>query len=270
MMQKPKRRTALRIWCGTQYYCLRRCLLWLSGKYRLAKMRQETALSYEYIHHQTLLLRRLKGAEMYLQHNKVKNLELAAARINGIMIMPGETFSYWRLIGKPTKSKGYLPGMELFYGQVREGIGGGLCQLSNLLYWMALHSPLTVTERYRHSYDVFPDANRTIPFGCGATCVYNYRDLMLTNNTGCPFQIRVWLDGGYLHGQILGKAKPSFTYEIYEREHYIQMELFGKYSRNNVIARRVYDLDGELVDDEYITENHALMMYDPMLEDREP
>ena len=44
------------------------------------------------------------------------------------------------------------------------------------------------------------------------------------------------------------------------------MELFGKYSRNNVIARRVYDLDGNQVDDEYITENHALMMYDPMIE----
>ena len=264
-MQKPKRRTVLRIWCGTQYYCLQRHLLWLSGKYRLATKRHQTVLPYEYIHHQTPLLRKLKGADMYLQHNKVKNLELAAARINGTMIRPGETFSYWKLIGRPTKRKGYLPGMELFYGQIREGIGGGLCQLSNLLYWMALHSPLMVTERYRHSYDVFPDANRTIPFGCGATCVYNYRDLMLTNNTGFSFQIRVWLDGEFLHWQILGEARPSFTYEIYEREHYMQLELFGKYSRNNVIARRVYDLDGELVDDEYITENHALMMYDPMI-----
>lgn len=266
MMQKPKKRSSYRIWCGTQYYRLRRYLLWFGGKYQFAKKRQDVSLPYEYIHHQTPLLRRLKGADMYLQHNKVKNLELAVARINGIVIQPGETFSYWKLIGKPTKRKGYLPGMELFCGQIREGIGGGLCQLSNLIYWMALHSPLTVTERYRHSYDVFPDSNRVIPFGCGATCVYNYRDLMLKNETGFPFQINVWLEDGHLHGRICGEARPSFTYQIYEREHYMQMELFGKYSRNNVIARRVFDLEGNQVDDEYITENHALMMYDPMIE----
>ena len=265
MMQKPKKRTTFRIWCGTQYYRVRRHLLWLGGKYKFASVKTKKDLPYEYIHHQTPLLRKLKGADMYLQHNKVRNLKLAVERLNGIVIYPGETFSYWKLIGKPTKRKGYLPGIELFYGQVREGIGGGLCQLSNLLYWMALHSPLTVTERYRHSYDVFPDANRTIPFGCGATCVYNYRDLMLTNHTGYPFQIKLWLDDTCLHGQILGEVRPSFTYEIYEREHYMQLELFGKYSRNNVIARKVYDLDGKPVADEYITENHALMMYEPML-----
>lgn len=44
---------------------------------------------------------------------------------------------------------------------------------------MALHTPLTVTERHRHGYDVFPDAERTIPFGSGATCFYNYGDLMI-------------------------------------------------------------------------------------------
>ena len=108
--------------------------------------------------HKTPLFRQLKDVEMWLQHNKVKNLEIASQKINGILIKPGETFSYWRLIGKPTKRKGYVDGMILFYGKIMTGIGGGLCQLSNLIYWMTLHSPLTVTERYRHSYDVFPDS----------------------------------------------------------------------------------------------------------------
>ena len=57
--------------------------------------------------------------------------------------------------------------MVLFLGQIGGDIGGGLCQLSNLIFWMTLHTPLTVTERYRHSHDVFPDANRTQPFGSG-------------------------------------------------------------------------------------------------------
>jgi vancomycin resistance protein VanW len=71
--------------------------------------------------------------------------------------------SYW----KADEKKGYVDGMVLFYGSFRKGIGGGLCQLSNLLYWITLHTPLKVTERHQHSYDVFPEANRTQPFGIG-------------------------------------------------------------------------------------------------------
>ncbi len=121
---------------------------------------------------------------MWMQYNKIVNLKIAVEKLNGIILFPGETFSYWKLIGKPTRGgKGYVEGMTLFYGGFKPGIGGGLCQLSNLIYWMALHTPLVVTERHRHSYDVFPDSNRTQPFGSGATCVYNYRDLQIFNGT---------------------------------------------------------------------------------------
>ena len=53
---------------------------------------------------------------MDLQRNKIVNLRLAAARLDGILLRPGETFSYWKLIGKPTRRKGYLDGMVLFLG----------------------------------------------------------------------------------------------------------------------------------------------------------
>lgn len=104
---------------------------------------------------------------MVWQENKVTNLKLAVKRLDGLILYPGETFSYWKRIGKPTARKGYKEGMVLFLGQIGGDIGGGLCQLSNLIFWMTLHTPLTVTERYRHSHDVFPDANRTQPFGSG-------------------------------------------------------------------------------------------------------
>ena len=64
--------------------------------------------------------------------------------------------------------------------------GGRPVQMTNLLYWMTLHTPLTVTERWRHGYDVFPDSNRTQPFGSGATCFYNYMDLMVRNAPPTP------------------------------------------------------------------------------------
>ena len=108
---------------------------------------------------------------------------LAAARLDGLTLKPGETLSFWRAVGRPTRRRGYVEGMILRNGRVASGVGGGLCQMTNLLYWMTLHTPLTVTERWRHGYDVFPDSNRTQPFGSGATCAYPHRDLMIRNDT---------------------------------------------------------------------------------------
>jgi vancomycin resistance protein VanW len=131
----------------------------------------------------------------------VVNLRLAVARMDGLVLAPGETFSYWRLIGKPSRRKGYREGMVLYLGRIGSDIGGGLCQLSNLIFWMTLHTPLTVVERYRHSHDVFPDADRTQPFGSGATCAYPHRDLMIRNDTDQPFQLCLQVGETCLEGQ---------------------------------------------------------------------
>ncbi len=56
---------------------------------------------------------------MWLQHNKIHNLRLAVHSLDGIIIQPGETFSYWRLFKNPTKRRGYVEGMQLFYGQIK-------------------------------------------------------------------------------------------------------------------------------------------------------
>jgi vancomycin resistance protein VanW len=205
---------------------------------------------------------------MYLQYNKIENLKIAISKLNDTVIQPGETFSYWRLIGKPSKRKGYRKGMILYCGTYQVGIGGGLCQLSNLIYWITLHTPLTVVERYRHSYDVFPDSNRNQPFGSGATCVYNYRDLMIRNDTTQPYQLKLWLSDTELYGSWRVNGKLHETYVIYERDHVFKKELFGMYSRNNTLYRKTLDIEGNVISDEYITENHALMMYEPFLDDK--
>lgn len=262
---KPKKRTKVRIFLGKKYYTLKRYMLWLSPKYKFAKNKVNKDLKYKCFEHKSLLLRQLRNVDMVYQYNKITNLKIATKKVDKIVIHPGETFSYWKLIGKTTAKKGYLPGMILFYGTYKMGVGGGLCQLSNLIYWMTLHTPLTITERYRHSYDVFPDSKRTQPFGSGATCVYPYRDLMITNNTDSDYELRVSVEDTYLEGAWYSNSKPLYRYEIIEKNHEMKSEFFGGFSRHNELYRLTYNEDGELINEEYITENHALMMYSPFL-----
>jgi vancomycin resistance protein VanW len=266
---RPKKRTALRIWLGTQFYISKRWLKWKTDNKNYAEIITDEKLPYKAFVHKTPMLRKLKDVDMWYQQNKVINLRLAVQQINGVVIQPGETFSYWKLIGKPTKKKGYVEGMVLFYGNFKPGLGGGLCQLSNLIYWLTLHTPLTVTERYRHSFDVFPDSRRTQPFGSGATCSYNYLDLQIRNDTNQPFQLCVELVGDDLAGEWRMANPPIAFYKVYEKEHSITPAYWGGYLRHNVIHRKVYNNLKKEVDDQYVTENHAIMMYEPLLESNE-
>ena len=262
---KPVNRSRWRTRLGIAYYRIRRRLEWMRSTARFAKEQSSFELPYVISTHRTPLLRQLKDVDMGLQHNKVVNLRIAGAQLNGIVIKPGETFSYWRLIGKPTRRKGYLDGMVLHKGKVTTGVGGGLCQLSNLIYWLALHTPLQVIERYRHGYDVFPDAGRTQPFGTGATCFYNYLDLQLYNPTEAVYQLRVYLTEDELVGKWRSDQPARYRYEVFEKKHWFTQELWGGYVRHNIIFRNQYNTDGEWVGEEWIAENHALMMYEPCL-----
>jgi len=213
------------------------------------------------------LRRKLKDVDMWMQENKIENLKIAIKKLDGIVVKPGQTFSYWRLIGKPTVKKGYLEGMVLNNGKVLSAIGGGLCQLSNLIFWITLHSPLSVVERWRHSYDVFPDVKRDQPFGSGATCAYPNLDLQIRNNTQQDFQLSLEIDDTYLIGRWLSDKPIEFKYKVFEKDYEFKKEWFGGYSRNNKIFRSVIDKKTDFeIREEFITENHALMMYNPLIE----
>ena len=99
------------------------------------------------------------------------------------------------------------------------GVGGGICQMANLLYWLVLHSPLQVTKHYHHSYDLFPDSGRILPFGSGATVVYNYVDLEFYNPTDSDFQFEIWQDDNFLYGNLRCSHEQELSYSIVEQEH---------------------------------------------------
>ncbi len=260
---RPKKRSALRIAVGNACYGTARRLSWLLHAGRFARQQVPPLPFLQFAHH-TPLLRKLKDVDMKYQYNKIINLRLAAKKLNGVVVRPGETLSYWRLISKPTRRAGYGDGMILRGGRVCSGVGGGLCQLSNLIFWMTLHTPLTVTERHRHGYDVFPDANRTQPFGSGATCFYPHGDLMIQNNTEEAFQLVVWVGEEYLYGEWRAMSPPTVEYRIVERAHRMKLEPWGGYSRHNELWRET-TADGQLVCEELVVHNDAIMMYAPFL-----
>ena len=260
----PKKRSYTRLKLGKLYFRIKRNLKLITQK-NVAKIKPFDDTEYEYFAHQTPLLRQLKDVDMQLQYNKITNLRIAAAKVNGVVLQPGETFSYWRTVGKPTHKKGYVDGMILEQGKVTVGIGGGLCQLSNLIYWLTIHTPLTIIERHRHSFDVFPDSNRTQPFASGATCFYNYIDLQIKNDTKLPFKLEIAVTDEYLVGKWITNGAPNLSYKVYEKEHLIQSQPWGGYTRHNVIHRKVFNENLEQVGDQFVAENHAIMMYNPLL-----
>ena len=264
--RRPIKRSKLRLACGQAFYISKKYGQWLFSGKKYSKKVEENNYKSLIFTHKTPLYRKLKDVDMYLQHNKVENLRIAIKKLNGIVIMPGEYFSYWKLIGRTTYKKGYKDGVVLCPdGSFKPGVGGGLCQLSNLIYWMVLHTELTVTERYRHSHDVFPDVNRTQPFGTGATCHYNYLDLEFKNNTSTPYQLKLYLTDEYLVGEFRSTHESKYRYEVYEKEHSITAGHFGGYIRNNIIFRKVFNEFNEEIKDEYVSENHAFMVYEPYL-----
>lgn len=180
------------------------------------------------------IFRNFSNVRRQLFVNKITNLKLALEHINGILIEPGKTFSFWHLVGKPSAQKGYLPGLVIDRGRPAEGVGGGLCQLANMIHWLALHSDLEVTERHRHSFDIFRDDNRTVPFASGATIVYNYKDIRLKNNTNKNYQFLFNLTDEFLEGGLYTDVEQLNEYTVVEKEHAFSVTNDKLYRQNSL------------------------------------
>jgi vancomycin resistance protein VanW len=145
--------------------------------------------------------------------NKRHNLVQASARINQVVVMPEEIFSFWALVGEPSRRKGYLEGRTLVRGVLQAEVGGGLCQLSGLIYHVALQSGLEILERYPHSVDIYTDETRFTPLGSDATVVYGYKDLRVMNGLSQPICFNIRVEADEVIGE-LWAAKPVVRYAI--------------------------------------------------------
>ena len=228
-----------------------------------AQERTTDSLPVVVYQHKSLIRRRLGNVNMLLQENKATNLALAVPHINGLLIHPGETFSLWKLVGRTTERKGYKEGLTIAKGQPSQGIGGGLCQLSNLIHWMMLHSELTIVEHHHHDgLDLFPDFGRQIPFGTGTSISYNYIDYRVKNETANTYQLRLWVDGDYLCGELRAAELQPHTFHIHAENEYFSREQ-GIVYRNGQVYRDVIDrTTGRHLDSQLIRTNHAKVMYE--------
>ena len=211
--------------------------------------------------HSSDMLRRLHGVDEALQRSKAENLRLAAAKINGIIVRPGETFSFWRLVGEPSEKRGYRQGLVISNGQLGQGVGGGLCQLANLIHWLVLNSPLTVTELSHHSDALFPDSGRRVPFGTGTSVFYKNVDYRFRNTTDCPVQLLAWTDGTRLCGELRAQEAFPYIYRVTE-ENYGYVEEDGVFYRVSRVYRITLDKAHRIMRRELILDNHSKVMYD--------
>lgn len=171
-------------------------------------------LKYEVCGIKTLIVNENSGHDIIYQHNKAHNLKITAKTMDGLLIRPGETFSF-SLLSKNSRKYGRLKdGLILVDGKIKAQKGGGTCHLSNMLYQMFLMSPLTVTERHSHKVKSFPDPDGSDTDGIDATICEGWLDLQVKNNTYDIFQIKISFDDKYMCGKILSNCQFNTEYKI--------------------------------------------------------
>lgn len=128
-------------------------------------------------------------------HGKLANIRLGAARLDRVVIAPGEIFSFWKLVGRPTPIAGFQLGRSIRGGAVGGEIGGGLCQVSGIAYELFLRAGFDPLERHPHSRDLYGEDERFTPLGLDATVVWPYRDVRLANTLHVPVTARFAVEG---------------------------------------------------------------------------
>lgn len=148
-------------------------------------------------------------ADQESDENRATNLRLACEAINGIILNPGETFSYNQTLGERTEERGYKPGASYSGGQTVYTIGGGICQVSSALYYCTLLADLEIVYRDCHGF-----AQEYVPLGMDAMVSWGSTDFLFRNNRSNPIQIKAEADGGKVVISINGIDDEDYTVKM--------------------------------------------------------
>ncbi len=152
--------------------------------------------------------------EWRLEDGKVENLRVAARRLDGLELPAGATFSFWAQVGRPGAAQGFVPGREIREGCIVPAIAGGICQLSNALYEVALVAGLEIVERHPHSR-IVPGSQAAL--GRDATVFWNYLDLRLRSDR--PLRLEVALSADELIVRLRGASPRRRHLPVFQASH---------------------------------------------------
>ena len=195
---------------------------------------------------QSKLFRDLMGegtSQVSGSSNRKYNVKLSAQACDGVVLMPGEVFSYNNTTGSRSADKGYLPAPVYSGGASVDEVGGGICQTSSTIYYAVLHTTLKVVERSAHMY-----ATGYVPDGMDATVYYGSLDFRFENNTDYPIKIvtESYDKNGsrYLTVKIYGTNEDG-RYAVPERTRYDYIEPTTKYVADESIPRGTTKVDAK-------------------------
>ncbi len=138
------------------------------------------------------------------------NVELSAKFVDGTILLPGDEFSYNKIVGERTYERGFKAASVYENNKMVDGLGGGICQTSSTIYAAVLYADLEVTERHEHMLEV-----HYAPLGMDATVAYGSLDFRFKNNTDAPVKIVTKAAAGKVDVQILGtNTNPNKKVEI--------------------------------------------------------
>jgi vancomycin resistance protein VanW len=229
---------------------------------RYSSTQGQELLPYKLFEAKSLLYNYETGFDMVYQENKVFNLKLAAATLDKVLIRPGETFSFWRFVRHADKTEPYREGLIVKDGQLVTVAGGGMCQMSNLLFWVFLHSPLSVVERHTHALKDFPPPPSEEPEGVDATVTEGWLDLKVRNDTDLTFQIHLDFDQQYIIGSLLTDENLPYVYEIVGRDlRYFRRE-GNIFEENSIYRQQLATADRKMLSEELLYKNLCQIGYE--------
>lgn len=157
------------------------------------------------------------------------NLSLACQAINGMVINPGEIFSYNTALGERTAERGYRPGPSFSGGKTVKTIGGGICQVSSALYYCAMMADMEITTRDNHGFAV-----SYVPLGMDAAVSWGSLDFCFKNNTNFPIRIDAKAEGGTTTVALMGTDQKDYYVEL-------RYEVLATYSYDTIYENHAPD-----------------------------
>ena len=177
--------------------------------------------------------------------DRTTNLQLAASKINGTVVMPGETFSYNQVVGERTIAAGYKEAPIYVEGEVVDGLGGGICQITSTLYNAVLYANLEIVERSNHQFvPSYVKASRD------ATVVYGSIDFKFKNNRNYPIKLVCSVSGGIAKFDIYG-LRTDNEYEVEISSYVTGSTANSTYSE----AYRILKQNGQVVSTELLSKD---------------